>query len=59
MSCRFAFYRHAVSFASLHESFAAMTDVVMLSNWPIFMDAAGAVSNAAVARLFFYSFKVE
>lgn len=35
-----------------------MTDVVMLSNWPMFMDAAGYVGNSVIARIFFYSFKV-
>lgn len=56
---RWIFYKDAVSFASLHQSFASMTDIIMLSNWPIFMDAAGDVGSLFVARLFFYSFKVR
>lgn len=30
----------------------------MLSNWPMFMDAAGDVGGVVTARIFFYSFKV-
>lgn len=55
---RWAFYKEVISFASLHQSFASMTDVIMLSNWPLFMDAAGDVGNVVTARIFFYSFKV-
>lgn len=29
-----------------------------MSNWPMFMDAAGQVGNKTIARIFFYSFKV-
>ncbi|CAN0088323.1 unnamed protein product [Ectocarpus sp. 4 AP-2014] len=58
MMQRWAYYKDVLSFASLHQSFAAMTDVVMLSNWPLFMDAAGDVGNVVTAKIFFYSFKV-
>ncbi|CAM9960736.1 unnamed protein product [Ectocarpus sp. 8 AP-2014] len=58
MMQRWAYYKDVVSFASLHQSFAAMTDVIMLSNWPLFMDAAGDVGNVVTAKIFFYSFKV-
>ncbi|CAM9155742.1 unnamed protein product [Ectocarpus sp. 6 AP-2014] len=58
MMQRWAYYKDVISFASLHQSFAAMTDVIMLSNWPLFMDAAGDVGNVVTAKLFFYSFKV-
>lgn len=30
----------------------------MLSNWPLFMDAAGDMGDVVTARFFFYSFKV-
>lgn len=40
-------------------SFASMTDVIMLSNWPMFMDAAGDVGNATLANIVFFSFKVH
>lgn len=50
--------KEVASFASLHQSFASMLYVLMLSNWPLFMDAAGAVEDVLMARLFFYSFKV-
>lgn len=46
------------SFATLPQSFTSMMYVVMFSNWPLFMDAAGEVGNLAVAKIFFYSFKV-
>lgn len=55
---RWAFYKDVISFASLDQSFASMTDVIMLSNWPMFMDAAGDVGGVFMARVFFYSFKV-
>ncbi|CAM9881885.1 unnamed protein product [Ectocarpus sp. 12 AP-2014] len=58
MMQRWAFYKDVLSFASMHQSFAAMTDVIMLSNWPLFMDAAGDVGNVVTAKIFFYSFKV-
>lgn len=56
---RWTFYREVISFASLPQSFASMTDVIMLSNWPLFMDAAADVGNGVTARIFFYSFKVR
>lgn len=59
LAARWAFYKDVISFGSLLESFASMTDVIMLSNWPIFMDAAGDVGNWYVATVFFYSFKVR
>lgn len=59
LDARWAFYKDVVSFGSLLQSFASMTDVIMLSNWPIFMDAAGDVGNWYVATVFFYSFKVR
>ncbi|CAM9815125.1 unnamed protein product [Scytosiphon promiscuus] len=55
---RWAFYKDVISFASLYQSFASMTDVIMLSNWPMFMDAAGDVADVLMARIFFYSFKL-
>lgn len=59
LDARWAFYKDVVSFGSLLQSFASMTDVIMLSNWPIFMDAAADVGNWYVATVFFYSFKVR
>lgn len=58
-AARWAVYKDVISFGSLLQSFASMTDVIMLSNWPIFMDAAGDVGNWYVATVFFYSFKVR
>ena len=52
-------YKDVISFASLYQSFASLTDVIMLSNWPMFMDAAGDVGGVVTARIFFYSFKVS
>ncbi|CAN0096267.1 unnamed protein product [Pylaiella littoralis] len=57
MMQRWAFYDEVISFASLHQSFASMTDVIMLSNWPLFMDAAADAGSGVTARIFFYSFK--
>lgn len=56
---RYAVYSFVLSFESLYESLVSMADIVMLSNWPMFMDAAGDVGNVAFARFFFYSFKVS
>ena len=56
---RWVFYKDVISFASLLQSFASMTDVIMLSNWPIFVDAAGDVGNWYISTIFFYSFKVR
>lgn len=50
--------KEVASFGSLHQSFASLLYVIMLSNWPLFMDAAGDVKDVVLARLFFYSFKV-
>lgn len=36
-----------------------MLYIIMLSNWPMFMDAAGEIGNETVARIFFYSFKAR
>eukprot|EP00752_Nemacystus_decipiens_P009899 g8831.t1 len=58
MMKRWAAYDDVISFASLYQSFASLTDVIMLSNWPMFMDAAGDVGGVVTARIFFYSFKV-
>lgn len=55
---RFAAVKEVASFGSLHQSFASLLYVMMLSNWPLFMDAAGDVKGVMMARLFFYSFKV-
>lgn len=55
---RFAAVKEVASFGSLHQSFASLLYVIMLSNWPMFMDAAGDVKDVLMARLFFYSFKV-
>eukprot|EP00903_Cladosiphon_okamuranus_P014070 g13077.t2 len=55
---RFAAVKEVASFGSLHQSFASLLYVIMLSNWPMFMDAAGDVKDVLLARLFFYSFKV-
>ena len=52
-------YKDVISFASLYQSFASLTDVIMLSNWPMFMDAAGDVGGVVTARIFFYSFKIS
>eukprot|EP00904_Undaria_pinnatifida_P002590 jgi/Undpi1/12331/HiC_scaffold_5.g02007.m1 len=57
MMQRWENYKDVISFGSLLQSFAAMTDVIMLSNWPIFMDAAGDVGNWYISTVFFYSFK--
>ena len=56
---RWMFYSDVISFRSLLESFASMTDVIMLGCWTIFSDAAGVVGNRFVAVVFFYSFKVK
>eukprot|EP00903_Cladosiphon_okamuranus_P013924 g12951.t1 len=58
MMKRWAVYKEVISFASLYQSFASLTDVIMLSNWPMFMDAAGDAGGVVTARIFFYSFKV-
>ena len=58
LNARWENYKDVISFGSLLQSFAAMTDVIMLSNWPIFMDAAGDVGNWYISTVFFYSFKV-
>lgn len=57
--CRWAAYEDVGSFGSMLQSFASMTDVIMLSNWPMFMDAAGDVGNTTLANLLFFSFKVH
>lgn len=54
----FAGVKDVASFASLPHSFATMTYIVMFSNWPMFMDAAGKVGSVAVAYIFFYTFKI-
>lgn len=50
--------KEVASFATLPESLATMMYIVMFSNWPMFMDAAAVVGNLAVAKVFFYSFKI-
>eukprot|EP00752_Nemacystus_decipiens_P004301 g3930.t1 len=55
---RFAAVKEVASFGSLQQSFASLLYVIMLSNWPMFMDAAGDVKGVVMSRLFFYSFKV-
>lgn len=55
---RFAGVKEVASFATLPQSFASMMYVLMFSNWPMFMDAAGVVGNLAAAKVFFYSFKI-
>ncbi|CBJ28347.1 hypothetical protein Esi_0101_0052 [Ectocarpus siliculosus] len=54
---RFAAVKEVANFATLPRSYASMMYVVMFSNWPMFMDAAGVVGNLVVAKVFFYSFK--
>ncbi|CAN0401579.1 unnamed protein product, partial [Ectocarpus sp. 12 AP-2014] len=54
---RFAAVKEVANFATLPRSFASMMYIVMFSNWPMFMDAAGVVGNLVVAKVFFYSFK--
>ncbi|CAN0192278.1 unnamed protein product, partial [Ectocarpus fasciculatus] len=54
---RFAAVKEVANFATLPQSYASMMYIVMFSNWPMFMDAAGVVGNLVVAKVFFYSFK--
>ncbi|CAM9722759.1 unnamed protein product [Ectocarpus sp. 4 AP-2014] len=54
---RFAAVKEVANFATLPRSYASMMYIVMFSNWPMFMDAAGVVGNLVVAKVFFYSFK--
>lgn len=49
--------KEVANFATLPQSYASMMYIVMFSNWPMFMDAAGVVGNLVVAKVFFYSFK--
>lgn len=49
--------KEVANFATLPHSYASMMYIVMFSNWPMFMDAAGVVGNLVVAKVFFYSFK--
>jgi hypothetical protein len=56
---RFVNVEDVAGFQSFGSSLLTMLDVMLLSNWPLFMDAASVVASVPwLATLFFYLFKI-